>query len=129
MAESTQARSNVSVVTDFLEALAVPDTERALASLSPDIVWRNTGLPTFRGERVLAVLRDMEKRGIGFGVEVHAIAEHGDMVLTDRTDHLWKGPLKTAFWVRGTFTIRDGLIDVWDDAFSMGNLFKGFIKH
>ncbi|HUQ00763.1 MAG TPA: limonene-1,2-epoxide hydrolase family protein [Aeromicrobium sp.] len=116
------------MVSEFLEALAVPDTERALASLSPDIEWRNTGLPTVRGERVFALLRDMEKRGIGFGVEMHAIAEHGDVVLTDRTDHLWKGPFKTGFWVRGTFTVRDGLIAIWDDAFSMGSLLKGFIK-
>lgn len=128
MTESTQARSNVRVVTDFLEALATPDIERALASLSPDVEWRNTGLPTFRGERVFAMLRDMQKRGIGFGVDMHAIAEYGDVVLTDRTDHLWRGPLKTGFWVRGTFTVRDGLIAIWDDAFSMGNLLKGFIK-
>jgi limonene-1,2-epoxide hydrolase len=129
MSEPINAEVNIGVVTEFLEALAAPDTDRALALLAPDIEWRNTGLPTFRGQRVFAMLRDMEKRGVGFAVEVHAIAEQGDLVLTDRTDYLWKGRLKTGFWVRGTFTVRNGLITIWDDAFSLGNLLKGFVKH
>ncbi|TXL62103.1 limonene-1,2-epoxide hydrolase family protein [Aeromicrobium terrae] len=129
MTEPTKPEGNAAVVTEFLDALAAPDTDRALSLLAPDIEWRNTGLPTFRGGRVFAMLRDMEKRGVGFAVDVHAIAEQGDVVLTDRTDYLWKGRLKTGFWVRGTFTVRDGLITVWDDAFSLGNLLKGFVKH
>ena len=119
---------NVTVVREFLEALAVPDTERALEFLGLDIEWRNTGLPTFRGKRVFSMLKDMDKRRVGFGVDIHAIAAQGDVVLTDRTDYLWKGPVKTGFWVRGTFTVRDGLIVIWDDAFSWGNLLKGLVK-
>jgi limonene-1,2-epoxide hydrolase len=128
MADPTPSGDSMTVVRDFLEALAVPDTKRALALLDPDIEWRNTGLPTFRGKRVFGMLTDMERRRVGFGVEIHAIAAQGDVVLTDRTDYLWKGPIKTGFWVRGTFTVRDGLITVWDDAFSVGSLLKGFVK-
>lgn len=121
--------ANVAVVRDFLEALAVPDSDRALALLSPDVEWRNTGLPTLRGKRVFGALRDMERRGVGFGVEIHGIAAgEAGLVLTDRTDYLWKGPVKTGFWVRGTFTVRDGLITVWDDAFSLTNLLLGFLR-
>ena len=127
MTDSTQT-DNVAVVRSFLEALAVPDIEQAVALLSTDVEWRNTGLPTFRGKRVFSMIQDMDRRGIGFSVELHAIAAHGDVVLTDRTDYLWKGPIKTGFWVRGTFTVRDGLITVWDDAFSMGSMLKGFFK-
>lgn len=115
------------IVRDFLEAMAEPDTKRAAALLHPDVEWRNTGLPTFRGKRVHAMIRDMERRKIGFGVDLHAIAGHGDTVLTDRKDYLWWGRIKTGFWVRGTFTVRDGLITVWDDAFSMGSFLKGFV--
>lgn len=129
MADQTSSSDNVTVVRDFLEALAVPDTERALSLLDPEIEWRNSGLPTFRGQRVFSMLRDMERRRVGFDVEFHAIAAHGDTVLTDRTDFLWKGPVKTGFWVRGTFTVRDGRITIWDDAFSLGNLLKGFFRH
>jgi limonene-1,2-epoxide hydrolase len=117
----------VDVVSDFLEALAEPDTARATSLLDPEVEWRNTGLPTFRGKRVHAMIRDMERRNIGFGVDIHAIAANGDTVLTDRKDYLWKGPVRTGFWVRGTFTVRDGLITVWDDAFSMGGFLKGFV--
>jgi limonene-1,2-epoxide hydrolase len=125
MTDPTSPGDSVSVVRAFLEALAVPDTDRAVELLGLDVEWRNTGLPTFRGKRVFAMLKDMEKRRVGFGVEIHTIAAQGDVVLTDRTDYLWKGPIKTGFRVRGTFTVRDGLITVWDDAFSWGGLLKG----
>ena len=119
--------ANVAVVRDFLEALAASDSATANSLLAPDVEWRNTGFPTFRGKRVHGMMRDMERRSIGFGAEIHAIAAQGDQVLTDRTDYLSKGPLKTGFWVRGTFTVRDGLITVWDDAFSLGSVLKGFV--
>jgi len=128
MTDPTSASDNVTVVREFLEALAVPDAERAVELLALDVEWRNTGLPTFRGKRVFEMLKDMERRRVGFGVEIHAIAAQGELVLTDRTDYLWKGPIKTGFWVRGTFTVRDGLITIWDDAFSWGNMLKGFVK-
>jgi len=127
MSDSGSADDNVAVVRAFLEALAVPNTERAVELLALDIEWRNTGLPTFRGKRVFAMLKDMEKRRVGFGVEIHTIAAQGDVVLTDRTDYLWKGPIKTGFRVRGTFTVRDGLITIWDDGFSWSNMLKGFV--
>ena len=117
----------ITVVRDFLEALAVPDTERAVSLLAPDIEWLNTGLPTFRGPRVHGMLRDMEKRKVGFDVEIHHIAADGDVVLTDRTDVLIFGKVRTAFWVCGTFTVADGLITRWDDHFSTGNLLKGLV--
>lgn len=119
--------TNVAVVRDFLESVAASDSAAASSLLAPEVVWRNRGLPTLRGERVHSIIRDMERRGIGFGVEIHAIAAQGDQVLTDRTDYLWKGPVKTGFWVRGTFVVSDGLITLWDDAFSLGNFLKGFV--
>jgi len=118
---------NVAVVREFLEALAAPDTKLATSLLSPDVEWRNTGLPTFRGKRVHGMLRDMDRRRIGFDVTIHAIAGDGDTVLTDRTDYLQLGPLRTGFWVCGTFTVKQGLITKWDDHFSMGGFLKGFV--
>ena len=123
----TSPTDSVAVVRDFLTALAEPDTERATSLLSPDIVWLNTGLPTFRGSRVHGMLRDMERRNVGFDVEIHHVAADGEIVLTDRTDVLVFGPVRTAFWVCGTFTVRDGVIVRWDDHFSTGNLLKGLL--
>lgn len=116
------------VVTAFLAHLEANEADAAVALLSPAIEWRNTGMPTFRGTKVVAMLRDMEKRGIGFRVDVHHIAANGEIVLTDRTDYLSYRRWENAFWVCGTFEVRDGLITLWDDHFAMGNFVVASLK-
>jgi limonene-1,2-epoxide hydrolase len=106
------------IVRTFLERLAAEDIDGALELLDPEVVWKNTGMPAFRGERVRGMLRDMKQRGIGFGVQWHHVAASGDVVLTDRTDVIKAGSWETSFGVRGTFEVRNGLIVLWDDAFS-----------
>lgn len=102
----------------FLEHLARAETDEAVALLDPDVEWRNTALPTFRGDRVHQMLRDMGRRGVGFEVRWHHVAATDDTVLTDRTDVIKYSGWETSFRVRGTFTVREGRIAVWDDAFS-----------
>lgn len=116
-----------SLVRDFLSLLAVPDTRAAVELLHPDVVWRNTGLPTIRGRRVGGMLLDMEKRGIGVVIETHHCAAVGDVVLTDRTDTITFRRYRTSFWVRGTFRVEDGRIVLWDDAFGWGNLVRSSV--
>lgn len=116
------------VVRLFLQLLEDGDAEGAVALLSEDVVWRNTGLPTVRGHRVAGMLRDMERRGIGFEARLHHIAADGDIVLTDRTDVLRYKRWESAFWVCGTFEVRDGLIVLWDDHFSAGKLLAASVK-
>lgn len=116
------------VVETFLNHLESNQAEAAVALLSPDVEWRNTGMPTFRGKKVAGMLRDMESRGIGFRVDLHHIAANGPIVLTDRTDYLSYRRWESAFWVCGTFEVRDGLITLWDDHFAMGNLVAGSIR-
>jgi limonene-1,2-epoxide hydrolase len=111
-------------VRSFLEHLARRETDDALALLADDVVWRNTGLPTFEGKRVHGMVRDMEARGIGFDVHWKHVAASGDVVLTDRTDVIRVGRWETAFGVRGTFEVRDARIAVWDDAFSWLDLLR-----
>lgn len=116
------------VVQDFLTHLEQNRSAEAVALLSPDVVWRNTGMPTFRGAKVAGMLRDMQRRGIAFRVDLHHLAVNGDIVLTDRTDYLGFKRWESSFWVCGTFEVRDGLITLWDDHFSMGNLVAGSIR-
>jgi limonene-1,2-epoxide hydrolase len=71
---------------------------------------------------VTGALLDMEKRGIGFAVRMHHLAADGPVVLTERTDVLTYRRFETAFWVCGTFEVREGRIVLWDDHFSWGNL-------
>jgi limonene-1,2-epoxide hydrolase len=106
------------LVRTFLERLAAGDVEGTIELLDADVVWKNTGMPTFRGARVHGMLRDMKQRGIGFAVEWHHVAANDDVVLTDRTDAITAGSWETSFRVRGTFEVRDGRIVLWDDSFS-----------
>ncbi|GAA4363154.1 limonene-1,2-epoxide hydrolase family protein [Nocardioides caricicola] len=105
-------------VRDFLDHLSRHEIEQALVLLDPGVEWRNTGMPTYRGDRVHAMLRDMVRRGVTFAVEWHHVAADDDVVLTDRTDVLGYGSWSTSFRVRGTFELKDGRIAVWDDSFS-----------
>lgn len=118
----TAAQPAEQIVRDFLEHLARAETEEALALLDPEVEWRNTAMPTFRGERVHQMITDMERRGVGFEVRWgHVAATEGDpdsTVLTDRTDVITYSGWETSFGVRGTFVVREGRIAVWDDAFS-----------
>lgn len=102
----------------FLEHLARAETDQAVSLLAPDVEWRNTAMPAFRGDRVHQMLRDMGRRGVGFDVRWHHVAATADTVLTDRTDVIKYAAWETSFRVRGTFTVREGRITVWDDAFS-----------
>lgn len=120
--------AEATVVTTFLDLLEAGDADGAVALLAPEVEWRNTGMPTFRGKKVVGMLRDMEKRGVTFRVETHHIAGNGSIVLTDRTDYLGYGRWESSFWVCGTFEVRDGLITLWDDHFSMGNLVASSIR-
>ncbi len=113
------------LVRDFLNLLAVPDTAAAVELLHPDVEWRNTGLPTMRGRRVGGALLDLERRGIGVVIDLHHVAASGDVVLTDRTDHITFKRYRTSFWVRGTFRVEAGRIVLWDDAFGWGSLLGG----
>jgi limonene-1,2-epoxide hydrolase len=117
--------ANEHVVRELFRLLAESRTDEAVELLAPDVEWRNTGLPTFRGPRVGAMLRDAEKRGVAVEIEVHHAAADGDVVLTDRTDTLRLGGWSTSFWVRGTFRVTDGRIALWDDAFSWTDLVRG----
>ena len=109
------------VVREMFRLLEVGEAEAAIGLLDPEIEWRNTGLPTFRGTRVHEMLKDMVRRGIGVSIQLHHLAADGDVVLTDRTDVLTYGRWSASFWVRGTFEVREGRIVLWDDAFSWGD--------
>ncbi|MGH3413566.1 MAG: limonene-1,2-epoxide hydrolase family protein [Marmoricola sp.] len=110
-------------VRNFLELLAAQRATEAVDLLDEEVDWRNTGLPTLRGAgRVGGVLRDMERRRIGFSAELHHVASDGEVVLTERTDVIRYGRFETAFWVCGTFRVREARIVLWHDHFSMGNV-------
>ncbi|MEV5833896.1 limonene-1,2-epoxide hydrolase family protein [Nocardia sp. NPDC052112] len=117
----------ITTVREFFAALEIGAVGEALELLHPDIVWKNTSLPTVGGGLTRKILRGLNRDTIGFAAEMHHIAADGDFVLTDRTDILRVGPLRIAFWVCGTFELRDGRIILWDDHFSWENFLRGTV--
>ena len=114
----TATAANARVVVDFLEALAVPDVDRAMELLAEDAVWINVSLPAVRGRRRIRRLLDLGyARGARFRVHFHNVASDGAVVLTERTDAIGLGRFEHRFWVYGRFEIRDGRIAVWRDSF------------
>ncbi|WFR71962.1 limonene-1,2-epoxide hydrolase family protein [Prescottella defluvii] len=123
------APTAVQVVEDFFAALGDMDVDRAVEYLDPDVVWQNTTLPTLRGlPAVRRALAFANRPSIRFGAEMQNIASDGTTVLTERFDTLFVGPLRSTFWVCGTFELHDGRITVWRDRFSWGNVAVGTVR-
>ncbi|MEU7214876.1 limonene-1,2-epoxide hydrolase family protein [Nocardia iowensis] len=117
----------ITTVREFLSALELGAVSEALELLHPDIVWKNTSLPDVGGGLARKILLNLNRDAFGFAVEMHHIAANGDIVLTDRTDILRFGPVRIAFWVTGTFELRDGRIILWHDHFSWENFLRGTV--
>ncbi|KAA1424241.1 limonene-1,2-epoxide hydrolase family protein [Nocardioides antri] len=115
-------------VTAFFAALEDRAVKQALALADDRIVWRNTSLPTVRGKLVGRILRGLDRDWMSIGADFHHVAAAGDVVLTERTDHLRIGSLEIEFWVCGTFEVRDGRIVLWHDHFSWGNVLVGTLR-
>jgi len=117
------------VVTAFLSALERFDMDEALSYAAEDITYQNVPLPPARGKRAFAKqMRGMAKYGTGFEGRIHNIAANGDVVLTERTDVLKVKGFEAAFWVCGTFEVRDGQIVLWRDYFDWTTLVAASIK-
>ena len=121
-AETDPAR----VVRAFLADLERLDVDAACARLHPDVVYENVSLPPARGrDAARRVLGLLTSRATGFRAENHRVVADGPVVLTERTDTIEIGRLRTSFWVCGTFEVRDGKVTLWRDYF---NFFDFFVK-
>ena len=117
------------VVLAFLAALERFDIDGAVELLAADVVYQNVPLPAARGKRAVEKqLRGLARYGSGFEVELHNVAADGPVVLTERTDVLVLGRLHAAFWVCGTFEVRDGKITLWRDRFDMVDFLLSFVR-
>jgi limonene-1,2-epoxide hydrolase len=107
----------IDVVRSFLKALEAKDLESALGYLADDVEYQNMPLPPTRSRRAAArVLRPVE-RFSGFEAQIRHIAANGAVVLTERTDAVFIGPVRIPIHVCGTFDVRDGKIVLWRETF------------
>jgi limonene-1,2-epoxide hydrolase len=87
-----------------------------------DTVWENHGLITTRGGEEAIGFHDQFSAQTGMAamkIEVLAIAETGDKVLTERIDYILDAAGNTIMTVpvMGIFEIADGRIAAWRDYF------------
>jgi len=126
---ATQMRTQIEVVQAFLGALERLDIDAAVAMLAEDVVYQNVPFPPARGRRAVEKqLRWLGRYGSGFEVEYENLAADGPTVLTERTDVLVFGRLRAAFWVCGTFEVRDGRITLWRDRFDFVDFLLAFVR-
>jgi limonene-1,2-epoxide hydrolase len=121
--------TEIRVVEAFLGALEALDIDGALALCHPDVTYQNVPLPPARGKDATAAqLRILSRYCSGFQAITHNIAANGGVVLTERTDVIEVGRFKPAFWVCGTFEVRDGLIVSWKDYFDYADVTVAVLK-
>lgn len=125
----TSVTTEVEIVRAFLADLEQLDIDAAAEWLADDVVYQNVPLPAARGKQAVErQLRALARAGSGFEARIHNIASDGPTVLTERTDVIVLGRLEAAFWVCGTFEVRNGRIVLWRDYFDWLNVVWGFVK-
>ena len=113
-------------VREFFAALELGALDEAFELVAPDVVWRNAGLPTLRGTTAMRrALAGIDRARLRFSADFHHVVADGDVVLTDRTDHVTLGPVRVDFWVASTFELREGKIALWHDRYAWGNVLRG----
>jgi limonene-1,2-epoxide hydrolase len=121
--------SPVATVTAFLDALGRLDTDAAGALLAEDIEYHNVSLPKANGKAaVLKQLGLLTKYCTGFEAINHRIVGEGTTVLTERTDIIEIGRMRSEFWVCGTFEVHNGKITLWRDYFDWANILGSMAK-
>lgn len=119
----------IAVVEAFLAALERLDIDAALALCHPDVTYQNVPLPKARGiEATGKQLRLLGRYATGFRAINHNIAANGSVVLTERTDVIEIGRWKPAFWVCGSFEVREGKVVSWKDYFDYADVTVAMLK-
>ena len=124
--------SGIAIVEEFLSGWA-PDRQSLEAAfrrwLAPDAIWENVGLTRTASVEEAVALIDNFLPGLDhIVVDILAIAEKADLVLTERVDHLRtsRGDNLVSISVMGIFRINDGKIVEWRDYFDTQPFSAGF---
>jgi limonene-1,2-epoxide hydrolase len=94
--------------------------EAVQAYFTPATIWENVGMTKTTGpQEALTAFPGFGDGGPPIRVDVLAIAAAGNMVLTERIDHIFGPDGKPALSipVMGAFEVKDGKITAWRDYF------------
>lgn len=107
------------LVRQFCDVLSKHDPEAVRPYLTDGAVYHNVGMAQNVGAE--AVITDLTNQyGMfpdAYRFDIKHLAVHGDVVLTERVDHLEGPVMKMAIPVMGTFVVEDGRIARWTDYF------------
>lgn len=111
------------LVLDFVESWegGFEATARSIReTLTPDCVWKNSGLPDVQGhDASIALLRQArDTAGLeAIHTEVRTVVVQAPHVVVERLDHLHRadGTRFATLPALGIFTVRDGRISAWHD--------------
>jgi len=115
------AVSNTQIVKDFIAAWNANDIDKACDMMAEDIFYHNVPMTPVTGrEASRAMLKSMGPL-TDVNWELLAIAENGEVVMTERVDRMTMGGKKVAIPLMGIFRIRNGEIYEWKDYFDLGD--------
>ncbi len=112
---------SVAVVRRFGAAWDRLDLDAVIALIAPDAIYHNMPLEPLHGRPAIA---DYLRRAGPFDAcrwEFLTIAAAGNVVLTERVDHLSVAGKAVVLPVMGSFEIMDGLIRRWRDYFDLAS--------
>ena len=112
--------SNKTLVKNFIAAWNSMDLESVTDFFSEDIFYHNIPMEPLNGkEEASAFVKGLSDcQSINW--EIIAIAEEGNMVLTERIDNFnFKDGRKISLPVMGTFELEDNKIKQWRDYFDL----------
>jgi limonene-1,2-epoxide hydrolase len=118
--------SQEEIVREFCASVSKRDEALIRPLLADDVVYHNIGMPPSVG--IDATLENLAGQWAMFATtyefEVRTAAAAGDVVLTERIDHIGSGDTRFPVPVMGAFEVRDGKIARWRDYFDTGLLGK-----
>jgi len=114
--------SNTQIVKDFIAAWNENNIDKACDMMAEDIFYHNIPMAPVTGrEASRAMLKAMGPL-TDVNWELLAIAENGEVVMTERVDRMTiAGGKKIAIPLMGIFRIRNGEIYEWKDYFDLGD--------
>ena len=106
------------LVTQFCAAWVRMDADELADYFTEDGVYHNIPMAPVAGrENVLALLRGFMASWTATTWDIINLAAAGDVVITERIDHIDAGGKHVDLPVAGVFEIRDGKIAAWRDYF------------
>lgn len=117
--------SAIEVVQQFLAHLNAQRIDEGMDLLAEDVFYHNIPMEPMKGSE--AVRAFAHEFGMGSSLQVDwqlvAIAESGDVVLTERLDIFKRADGKQiSIPLMGSFRVRDGRISEWRDYFDLAEL-------